>query len=146
MGDIKVDFLSDTTVSNAVKLKHILDIYGLNQLITEPTRITLYSRSLIDLCITNSPLKIVKCGVVHLAISDLDCTTVRIFAYSSTSEQSNKRSGTRLKTESARALRTVRLLRHAIPISLLILRKKPTVLQSISDHPLIYITHKAHGL
>ena len=30
----------------------------------------------------------------------LDCKTVRIFAYSSTREQSNKRSGTRLKTES----------------------------------------------
>ena len=31
---------------------------------------------------------------------DLDCKTVRIFAYSGTREQSNKRSGTRLKTES----------------------------------------------
>ena len=30
----------------------------------------------------------------------LDCKTVRIFAYSGTREQSNKRSGTRLKTES----------------------------------------------
>ena len=30
----------------------------------------------------------------------LDCKTVRIFAYSSTREQSNKRSGMRLKTES----------------------------------------------
>ena len=30
---------------------------------------------------------------------DLDCKTVRIFVYSSTREQSNKRSGMRLKTE-----------------------------------------------
>ena len=30
----------------------------------------------------------------------IDCKTVRIFAYSSTREQSNKRCGTRLKTES----------------------------------------------
>ena len=30
----------------------------------------------------------------------LDCKTVRIFAYSSKREQSNKRSGARLKTES----------------------------------------------
>ena len=37
MGDIDVDFLPDTPVSNAVKLKLILDIYGLDQLITEPT-------------------------------------------------------------------------------------------------------------
>ena len=35
----------------------------------------------------------------RVAIS-LDCKTIRIFAYSSTREQSNKRSGTRLKTES----------------------------------------------
>ena len=33
-------------------------------------------------------------------IMPMDCKTVRIFAYSSTREQSNKRSGTRLKTES----------------------------------------------
>ena len=34
------------------------------------------------------------------AAIELDCKTVRIFAYSSTREQSNKRSGMRLKTES----------------------------------------------
>ena len=50
----------------------------------------------------------------------LDCKTVRIFAYSSTCEQSNKRCGTRLRL--ARFAR-VRLLRHALPISLLVLRK-----------------------
>ena len=59
----------------------------------------------------------------------VDCKTVRIFAYSSTREQSNKRSGTRLKTESETGERgsvrlarfaRVRLLRHA----LLILRRK----------------------
>ena len=33
-------------------------------------------------------------------------------------------------------LARVRLLRHALPISLLTLRKKPTVLQSIDDHNL----------
>ena len=37
--------------------------------------------------------------------------------------RASKGSGMRLKTR-------VRLLRHALPISLLILRKKPTVLQS----------------
>ena len=57
----------------------------------------------------------------------LDCKTVHIFAYSSTHEQSNKRSGMRLKTESETGERH---LRHALPISSLILRKKPTVLQS----------------
>ena len=69
-------------------------------------------------------------------------SSARTIAYSSTREQSNNRCGTRLKTESetgegrygrvrlARFAR-IRLLRHALPISLLILRKKPTVLQSI---------------
>lgn len=69
LGDINVDLLPDTSVSNVV-LEHILDIYGLDQLITEHTRITLNSRSLIDLCVRNSPSKIAKCGAVQLAISD----------------------------------------------------------------------------
>ena len=43
LDDINVNLLPDTTVSNAVKLKYILDIYDLAQLITEPTRITLNS-------------------------------------------------------------------------------------------------------
>ena len=71
--------------------------------------------------------------------SSLDCKTVRICAYSSTREQSNKRSGTRLKTESTRPTGVwgsrasrVGLLLHALPISLLILREKPTLLQSSS--------------
>ena len=37
---------------------------------------------------------------VLVMMTKVDCKTVRIFAYSSTREQSNKRSGTRLKTES----------------------------------------------
>ena len=75
-----------------------------------------------------------------------------VFKYA-TREQSNKRSGTKLKTESETGERRyflsphtpygrvrlarfarVRLLRHALPISLLILRKKTTVLQSTHIH------------
>ena len=75
---------------------------------------------------------------VAVAVWIVDCKTVRIFAYSSTREQSNKRSGTSLKTEretgetphtSYTCVRLarfahVRLLPHALQISLLILRKK----------------------
>ena len=57
------------------------------------------------------------------ATFSVDCKTVRIFANSGTREQSNKRSGMRLKT--------VRLLRHALPISLLILRKKTRLFCSL---------------
>ena len=64
----------------------------------------------------------------------IDCKTVPIFAYSSTREQWNKRSRLKTKSETGRVrlaqFARVRLLRHALPISLLILRKKPTVLQS----------------
>ena len=60
------------TSANAIKLQRIFDTYGLDQLITEPTRVkvTMNTCSLIDYCITNSPDKIPKSGVVHLAISD----------------------------------------------------------------------------
>ena len=37
---------------------------------------------------------------IFVLLKPIDCKTVHIFAYSSTREQSNKRSGTRLKTES----------------------------------------------
>ena len=70
LGDINVDLMSDTTSANSANLKHVFDIYGLDQLITERTRITSNSCSLIDLYITNSPTKIAKSGVVHLAISN----------------------------------------------------------------------------
>ena len=62
----------------------------------------LYKQSKFYLILARSPKHLVlsvhrrKASVsVHL-----DCKTVRIFAYSSTREQSNKRCGTRLKTES----------------------------------------------
>ena len=46
------------------------EVYGVHQLIAEPARVTPFSQTLIDLCITNSPLSIVKSGVVQLSISD----------------------------------------------------------------------------
>ena len=46
--------------------------------------------------------------------SILDCKTVRIFAYSSTREQSNERSGMRLKTESETGERRFSLASNAL--------------------------------
>ena len=74
----------------------------------------------------------------------VDCKTVGIFAYSSTREQSKAENRERDWGETLFSLSPhtpygrvrlarfarIRLLRHALPISLLILRKKPTVLQS----------------
>ena len=45
-------------------------IHGLTRLIAEPTRVTQYSSTLIDLCLTNSPGKISKSGVINIGISD----------------------------------------------------------------------------
>ena len=59
-----------------------------------------------------------------------DCKTVRIFVYSSTREQSNKRSGTRLKTESETGEGLARE-RHPLPISLLFLRGKNRLFYSL---------------
>ena len=71
LGDLNCDMLHNLkTYHISSNLTNIFDIYGLSQMIFEPTRITSTSRTLIDLCITNSPEIIVNCGVVHLGISD----------------------------------------------------------------------------
>ena len=66
--------------------------------------------------------------------TELDCKTVRIFAYSSMGEHSNKKVWNEAENRErgwgetlsrlTRLLARVRLLRQALPISLLILRKK----------------------
>ena len=70
LGDVNCNLLPEATAHISSSLTNILDIYGLSQLITEPTRITQVSKSLINLCITNSPEKVSNFGVVHVGISD----------------------------------------------------------------------------
>ena len=71
MGDLNCDsVLPDSVNINSSHLLNIMDIHGLTQLITEPTRVTQYSRTLKDLCLTNSPEKISNSGVVNVAITD----------------------------------------------------------------------------
>ena len=53
-----------------------------------------------------------------------------ICSYERTGEQSNKRPGKPYRRVRLARFARVTLLRHALPISLLILRKKPTVFQS----------------
>jgi len=69
LGDINCDMLA-TNLRPSKHLSDILDIYGLEQLIKDPTRITQHSKTLIDLCITNTPEKIVRSGVIDIGISD----------------------------------------------------------------------------
>ena len=71
LGDLNsVEFMSTSESSNRQKVKEILDIYEIEQLINEPTRITATSSTLIDLCLTNMPTNTFKSGVPHLSISD----------------------------------------------------------------------------
>ena len=51
-------------------LLNITDIYNLKQLITEPTRITPLSSTLIDVIFTNLPDNTTCSGVSHIGISD----------------------------------------------------------------------------
>ena len=70
MGYLNCDLLPDSVNTNSSHLLNIIDIYGQTQLITEPTRVTQYSRTLFDLCLTNSPDKISNSGVVNIGIGD----------------------------------------------------------------------------
>ena len=70
MGDLNCNLLSEVVSNNSSHLLNIIDIYGLTQLITESTRVTQYSSTLIDLCLTNSPDKISKSGVINIDIGD----------------------------------------------------------------------------
>ena len=55
MGNLNCNLLSEVVSNNSSHLLNISDIYGLTLLITQPTRVTQYSSTLIDLCLTNSP-------------------------------------------------------------------------------------------
>ena len=70
LGDLNVNIDQSIESYNKNTLNEIFDIYGLDQLIQEPTRVTESSSSLIDLCLTNSLTTVVVSGVIHLSISD----------------------------------------------------------------------------
>ena len=48
MGDLHCNLLSEVVSNNSSHLLNIIDIYGVTKLITEPTRVTQYSSTLID--------------------------------------------------------------------------------------------------
>ena len=70
LGDINCNLAVSRYDNDTRKLVSITDVYGLHQLINEPTRITETSQTLIDLIYTNCPDKIVCSGVRHIGISD----------------------------------------------------------------------------
>ena len=69
LGDLNCNLL-DSSLSNVKTLQKIMQLYQLTQVINEPTRVTKSTKSILDVCITSSPDKIIQSGVVHLGISD----------------------------------------------------------------------------
>ena len=69
MGDINCDLLSENNAYVSALL-NVSDVYGLKQLITEPTRITHSSSSIIDLIFTIKPDLVSFSGVSCFGISD----------------------------------------------------------------------------
>ena len=70
LGDINSDVSSESPDCNTTNFLNICNIFNLSQVISEPTRITNTSKSLIDLCFTNFPDKVRVSGVHSLGISD----------------------------------------------------------------------------
>ena len=70
LGDFNCNLASPTPDVNTRHLLEISDLYGLKQLIDEPTRITESSSTLIDLIYTNYTDRVSCSGVSHIGISD----------------------------------------------------------------------------
>lgn len=70
LGDLNCNMLlTDGSAPNA-QLNALCELYQLEQLIKDPTRITMNTRTLIDIVLTNKPQRIISSGVIHLSISD----------------------------------------------------------------------------
>ena len=73
LGDTNCDFNAKEGIaldSNAKHLTNIYELFTFQQLITEPTRVTGNSSSILDHIATTSPRNIVKAGVTQISLSD----------------------------------------------------------------------------
>ena len=57
MGDMNANLIASNLDNNSRRLTDIADVYGLQQLISEPTRVSSFSSTMIDLIFTNSPTR-----------------------------------------------------------------------------------------
>ena len=86
LGDLNCDMAAPVHDNHTRHLTNITDVYGLKQLITEPTRITETTATLLDVIFTNVPDNIVCSGVRHIGISD----HIIVFAYRNVSSESSR--------------------------------------------------------
>lgn len=69
MGDLNMDRLIPNRGEGKM-LRDLEQVYNLTCLITEPTRVTMYSQTLLDVLLTNTPEMFTRCGVYNPEISD----------------------------------------------------------------------------
>lgn len=70
LGDLNCNVLDESNNRAKLALQSLSEIHQLDQLITEPTRVTENSKSLIDVILTNNVKRVTASGVIHLGISD----------------------------------------------------------------------------
>ena len=67
---LKVDDEYSSSLKNTAHSLEIYDLFGLTQMIGEPTRVTLTTSTLIDHIATNKPENVVAPGVFNITLSD----------------------------------------------------------------------------
>ena len=70
LGDINCDMMAVTPANETRHLIELCELFQYTQLIKEPTRVTLSTKSLIDLFLTNEPVKFATSGVSPIGCSD----------------------------------------------------------------------------
>ena len=69
-GDLNCDLSLRFLQPHSNRLTEILSLFQLEQVITDPTRVTSTHESLLDIIATNRPDKLLNSGVLHIGISD----------------------------------------------------------------------------
>ena len=72
LDDINSNLLDKTPDCHTERLLEICGLYSITQLILSPTRITPHSETLLDVCMTTTPDKISRSGVVRCGINNHD--------------------------------------------------------------------------
>ena len=65
LGDLNCDLLASNPDCHSKRLIELCQLYNLSQMINEPTRVTLHSETLIELCLTTAPEYISLHGVIR---------------------------------------------------------------------------------
>ena len=71
LGDTNCDFSNrDANPSHVVRLRELYDLFGMKQVVSDPTRVTLESSTLIDHIATANCNNIIESGVIKTGLSD----------------------------------------------------------------------------